>query len=142
MLPLDTSIKKVVLEPTPDPHEIKQKAFAYYRCKVIVQLVKDGRVKQNIKDLVYTGATSSIASGWLFENDELEESLIPIIWAEQKICFSVNKFAITKFKVLEFTENTTIIFPIYVDTNNSIDSPCNFVLGLDAIIELCITINR
>ena len=61
---------------------------------------------------------------------------------QQSASFGTNEFAFLKFMLPEFTEMSTTSFPIHVDAKtNHHSQPCDVVSGLDAMIELGITVD-
>jgi len=140
MLPSEASIQKIT-KPPPDPHTISKQSFTHYKCEVIIQLLRNKTIYKELKGLIDTGATSSLATGDLFLEHELEDNLLPVTFQQQKSSFTTTKYAISHFKLPQFTENSVISFPMHVDLHHDCDSPYQFILGLDAILELGITID-
>ena len=94
------------------------------------------------RGLIDTGASSSLASSHLFSQDSLEDNLLPVDWIQQSASFTTNKFTSMRFMLPQFTESSVITFPIHVyDSNYSGHQPYDVILGIDAIIELGITID-
>ena len=89
MLPTTASIQKQSFGP------LQRNSFAYYRCEVIIQLMRNDSIYAEIKGLIDAGATTTLAAGHLFTKEELQSNLLPVTFIQQKSMFTTNKFAMS-----------------------------------------------